>query len=302
MKPDWLAVPAADPAAYPAWGLSRQDDARVATPFRSADSHALTVSRPGDAEPERVGRERKSACRIRVVLLVAERDPVFMSPSGTLAAALGAWTRTRRNDRRVFGALLASPDLDIEILDSGTSMRSGARLSNLARAPSGSRDDDPRHRRLLDIHRLDVALSLGRHAAERAKLAGRDLLVVLGPSEHGLASEAIRADSAWHASLSDDSYEALRRLGSVEIAARVGALIAGAQIGLPVLLQGTDAGAARRVACCLHPQLGEWLNIADGMSRSFATWTPSDASCFPGSAIHSIMVDARRLASRKASV
>jgi nicotinate-nucleotide--dimethylbenzimidazole phosphoribosyltransferase len=290
VKPDWLAVPAADPAACPAWRLSWQDEVRVASLLRPVGSYSLTANRPGDVAPEGAGRDWKSVCRIRVVLLVAERAPVSMSRNGTRAAALGA----RPRDGGVLSTLLDSLEHDIEILGLGTPVRFGPCASSPKRAPC--------HRRPLDKHRLDVALSLGRHAAERAKLAGRELLVGLGQDWRGRTSDALRADPAWRASLADAPYEALRRLGSRETAVCVGALIAGAQIGLPVLLQGRYAAAARRVACCLHPRLGEWLSIADGMSRFFATWAPSDTSCLPGSAVHSIMVDAHALAPRKASV
>lgn len=56
-----------------------------------------------------------------------------------------------------------------------------------------------------------------------------------------------------------DAFDALAGLGGFEIAALTGACIAGAQRGLPVLVDGFIASAAALVAVRLCPGAGDWL-------------------------------------------
>lgn len=243
---------------------------------RAIGPRSLPVSRPRAVETD-TARGWKNAGRVRVVVLGANLDPTFKSRVEMLAAALGAHARVTRNS--VMDWLLEHPDVDIEILDAGTHGQSGAGASRacdrVLSATGGSRN-----RHALDKHRLDVALSLGRHAVERAKLAGCELLVGWGRETRSdraetAGSNALRprapdlgpAEPGWDARASSDPYEALRLMGSPELAAFVGILIAGAQIGLPVFLPGTDAGIAARVAAGLHPNLGEWLTVTGGTAR-----------------------------------
>lgn len=53
--------------------------------------------------------------------------------------------------------------------------------------------------------------------------------------------------------------EALRRLGGLEIAALAGAMIAAAQRGIPVLVDGFIVSAAALVAVRIHPGVHDWL-------------------------------------------
>lgn len=160
---------------------------------------------------------------------------------------------------------------------------------------------DPRYRPALDIHQLDLALSAGRHAVERAKLAGMDLvaarsLCLAGPgatlalacavtgedpeesrSWVGVAYpppavEAeddpphppfVRAALARHAGHLGDPYEALRRLGGVELAALVGTCLACAQLGVVFRPLGYPAEVAALVAGRLNSGVGYWV-AADG--------------------------------------
>ncbi len=101
----------------------------------------------------------------------------------------------------------------------------------------------------LDKHRLDIALSLGRHAAERARLAGARHLIGLS---NGM-TERLAAPTP------SDPYEHLRALGQAEIAALVGAAIACAQIGLQVSLPDRLGGLATAMALRLNPSIRDWL-------------------------------------------
>ncbi len=108
---------------------------------------------------------------------------------------------------------------------------------------------DPGHIDRLDKHRLDIALSIGRHAAERARLAGARHLI-------GVATGMAERSAA---PIPSDPYERLRTDGRVEIAALVGAAIACAQIGLQVSLPDRIGGLAAAMAIRLNPSIGDWL-------------------------------------------
>ncbi len=151
---------------------------------------------------------------------------------------------------------------------------------------------DPRHCTPLDIHRLDLALSAGRHAVERAKLAGIGLVTARGLGSGGLDSalalacamsgadtqaswasvaadrldgedlpdlESVRATLMHHAGHLDDPYEALRRLGEMELAALVGTCLACAQLGVSFRPLGYPAEVAALAARRLHPGIGPWI-------------------------------------------
>ena len=114
----------------------------------------------------------------------------------------------------------------------------------------------------LDRHRLDVALSRGRHAAERAKLAGCCKLLCLGigiddalDDRHPLATSRPTRHAA---------YAGLRRIARFEIAALTGALIAGAQMGLQAYPSGRQARFAAELALALNPGVRDWLIDSPG--------------------------------------
>ncbi len=102
-------------------------------------------------------------------------------------------------------------------------------------------------RQPLDKHRLDVALSVGRHAVERAKLANRQrvVLIALVPT----ALMGIKTPLAQDECGSGACYQWLRHWGTPELAALVGAQIASAQLGLysPISI----AFMPRRIRPCL---------------------------------------------------
>lgn len=110
--------------------------------------------------------------------------------------------------------------------------------------------------RRLDRHRLDVALSRGRHAAERAKLAGCQALICLGIAT---SSELARGGPCDGAATVQTAYDRLRRMGCFEIAALTGALIAGAQMGLQAYPSGVQARLAAEMALALNPGVRDWL-------------------------------------------
>ncbi|BCU07449.1 hypothetical protein Atep_21260 [Allochromatium tepidum] len=114
----------------------------------------------------------------------------------------------------------------------------------------------------LDRHRLDVALSRGRHAAERAKLAGCCKLLCLGIGADDALDD--RQPFATSRPTRQAAYAGLRRIARFEIAALTGALIAGAQMGLQAYPGGRQARFAAELALALNPGVRDWLIDSPG--------------------------------------
>jgi nicotinate-nucleotide--dimethylbenzimidazole phosphoribosyltransferase len=127
----------------------------------------------------------------------------------------------------------------------------------------------------LDKHGLDVALSAGRHAAERAKLAGVGRLIAMAPSLCPAAAWQLPITAAdgghtvrqlpcpdwslYNAIACFDFYDALLCRGRSEIAALVGIAIAAAQMGIPFCLPDSAGGVAVEAAVGLNPGVRAWL-------------------------------------------
>ena len=82
-----------------------------------------------------------------------------------------------------------------------------------------------------------------------------------GLDAQGLERKRSTVKAALEANMPDRSYplECLRRLGGLELAALVGALLAAAAARRPILLDGFATGVAALVACRLHPALRDYL-------------------------------------------
>lgn len=146
---------------------------------------------------------------------------------------------------------------------------------------------------------LARALEAGRESAQRARASGAQLFIggemgianttsaaalacallkappaaLAGPGT-GLDAagvsrkvEVIRRGLARHAAQLSNPAEALRRLGGFEIAALTGALIACAQMGLPVLVDGFISSAAALTAARLCQGVASWLVFAHASSE-----------------------------------
>jgi nicotinate-nucleotide--dimethylbenzimidazole phosphoribosyltransferase len=143
-------------------------------------------------------------------------------------------------------------------------------------------------------HQFARSLAAGRHAAERAKLAGAQLFIggemgignttaaaalacallgapppqFAGPgtgvNARGVAhkAEVIRRALERHNGHMGSPLETLRRLGGFEIAALTGAYCACAKVGLPALVDGFIATAAVLAAERLSPGSAAWFLFA----------------------------------------
>jgi hypothetical protein len=99
-------------------------------------------------------------------------------------------------------------------------------------------------RQPLDKHRLDVALSVGRHAVERAQLAGCQMVLCVAVLPPDIKTPLAQDDCA-----SGVCYQWLCAHGTAELAALIGARIASAQLGL--YSPSSIAFMLRRIRPCL---------------------------------------------------
>lgn len=139
----------------------------------------------------------------------------------------------------------------------------------------------------LDRHRLDVALSMGRHAAERAKLAGYRMLVCMAVAEDSGLDDWFPLDTAGRTVTtpseyprfarcdnevsSQVAYARLRQIARFEIAALTGALIACAQMGIQFHPRGCLASIATQIALDLNPAVRDWFLPSNQTRYNFLT-------------------------------
>jgi hypothetical protein len=273
LRPGWLSIPAAHRDRRGGPHLS--DD---------AGGHGERSGSGGDSRSTDLGADRVAASvfvdpmisgvpEIRVVVVQLDSEGCALSLSGedrapvaflNLPAVAPCWN-----------GLEEGADLQREILR----LRACSEMRSDGLAPDNRwcccGHLPCRVNRQLDKHGLDVALSAGRHAAERAKLAGVTRLVGVAPSISPAAECRRRTSdaSARHAAhelsclercLTEppdlfDPYDALRCRGRPEIAALVGVAIAAAQMGIPFCLPDPAGRVALDAALGLNPGVGAWL-------------------------------------------
>lgn len=276
LKPGWLSVPAAR-RNHP-WGQHTSGD---------TCGHYERSGPIGDVGSGRLGAARMDiALPVDPVIAIARGTRVVLveidSEGGALAVpgeGEGAAQDVERNLHAVAQCLKDLEDdidLQLEILRlRGSASRTGSNgLAPGSRRICGE-DTSCGFIHQLDKHGLDIALSAGRHAAERAKLAGVGRLIAMAPSLCTAAAWQLPragADAGYAAlrlpcpdrSLPDalahvDFYDALRCRGRSEIAALVGVAIAAAQMGIPFCLPDSAGGVAAEAAVGLNPGVRAWL-------------------------------------------
>lgn len=306
MRPDWLSVPAAPREARPVHG-------------RTGDAGGQR----GQSQPRVVGPKTAMKTRILIVSVDSCRDACRdVCWEACLGACPDAWGDQGFNDGFDIGAgeltaaeprpqylLLhghqvewdADPDRRVSVDIERVRLRGP--VPSRSRAITPALDDafnfavNPQRlrwytadrgsccgRTRMDKHPLDLALSAGRHAAERAKLAGIGHLLGWAPRLDARASSA--SPDPGRRVLSDDlcvdPYEHLRCAGHPEMAALVGLAIAGAQMGLSVHLPDPVGQVAARTALRLNPGIVAWLDFSraeqpartGGLIRILATADP----------------------------
>lgn len=226
---------------------------------------------------------------------------IFAADHGVAARGVSAFPQTVTTEMvRNFAAggaaisvLARSIDAVLEVMNLGTVNDPGALPGVLdLRIAPGTRDFC-QHEAMTE-EELHRALNAGRQAAERARAREAGLFIggemgignttaataiacalldkpvedIVGPGT-GLdhkgvlnKAEVIKIALQRHKPMLNEPLQALRVLGGFEIAGLVGAFVACARMGLPVLVDGFIAGAAALVADRLCPGARDWFIYA----------------------------------------
>lgn len=236
------------------------------------------------------GKQQPSVERVHITVFVGDHG---VAAEGVSAFPQAVTAEMIKNFSRGGAAICVSArdiNADLEIINLGTVHDTGTLdgvkvnslglgTANFTQAPA------------MDIYQISRALSIGRHAAERAKRADMQLFIggemgignttsatalacaLLDAEPEQLAGPGTGLDTAGvlhkvsvvkralelHKAYIHLPLEALRRLGGFEIAALTGAYIACAQIGLPVLVDGFIATSAALAATRLSLGAKDWL-------------------------------------------
>ncbi len=236
------------------------------------------------------GRPRPRADRIAITVFAGDHG---VAAEGVSAFPQSVTAEMVKNFARGGAAISVAAHAlgaTLEVVTLGTVADPGA-LEGVRRYDLGPGTANFTETAAMDEHQCVRALAAGRHAAERARLAGAELFIggemgignttsaaalacaLLAASAEGLAGPGTGLDAegvahkrsvieralARHRAHLADPREALRRLGGFEIAALAGAYIASAQMGLPVLVDGFISSAAALAAEQLRPGVTDWL-------------------------------------------
>jgi nicotinate-nucleotide--dimethylbenzimidazole phosphoribosyltransferase len=288
MHPDWLNVPCAP--------IDEQARERAAERQNSLTKPPGSLGRLEDIAIRMAGWQRSRNPRVDNV-----RIAVFAGDHGVTAEGISAFPQSvtvemvRNFDAggAAISVLARALGANLEVVNVGTVSDPGPLSAVLdARVASGTANiaAEP----AMSGEQLARALSVGRHAAERAVNAGDHLFIggemgignttvaaalacallelppaVLAGPGTGLNAAGVQHKQqviehalARHASSCLDALEALRRLGGLEIAALAGAFIACAQMGMPILVDGFITSVAALTAERLRPGAREWMLFA----------------------------------------
>jgi nicotinate-nucleotide--dimethylbenzimidazole phosphoribosyltransferase len=282
---DWLNVPAA-----PLNGAARD----------AAEARQASLTKP----PGALGRLEALAIRLAAMQgsplprVDNVRIAVFAADHGVAAEGVSAFPQSVtvemvRNFARggaAIGVLARELGATLEVMNLGTASDPGP-MDGVLYQRLGSGTANFVRDAAMSEEQLVRALHVGRHSAERARLAGAQLYIggemgignttsaaalacaLLDAPPEALAgpgtgldaagvcrkTDVIRRALARHNGNLADPLEALRRLGGFEIAALTGSYIACAQMGLSVLVDGFIATVAALAAVRASPGAADWF-------------------------------------------
>lgn len=281
----WMHGPVARPDETAARQAAERQATLIKPPGALGKLEALVIRLAGLQ-----GTAMPSAERIRIVLFAGDHGVVAEGVSAFPQSVTLAMLRCFAEGGSAISVLARVLDAELEVLNLGTVEDPGT-MASVLNARLGPGTANFTQASAMSAHQVAQALLTGRHAVERAKLAGAQLLIVgemgignttsatalasvllneapdrlAGPGA-GLDSagvrrkvEAIERAVALHAPHLTHPQEVLRRLGGFEIAALAGAYIACAQFGLSVLVDGYICTAAALAAERLCPGCRDWF-------------------------------------------
>lgn len=281
----WLGIPAAVPDA----GARRAAEARQAQltkpPGALGRLETIAIQLAAlQATP------RPCLDQVHITVFAADHGVAAAGVSAFPQAVTAEMVRNFARGGAAISVAARSLGASLDVINLGTVQDPGP-LAGVQDCRLGPGTADFTREPAMTEYQLARALGCGRQAVERARLAGAQLFIggemgigntsaatalacalldaapdrLVGPGT-GLDAAGIRRKAEviqraldCHAGHLDTPLEALHRLGGFEIAALTGACIAGAHIGLPVLVDGFISSVAALAAARLCPGAAAWF-------------------------------------------
>ena len=288
MEPAYLKVPARVPDAAIAQAARARQDSLTKPPGALGRLEELAITLAAAQ-----GTLTPCVDRPWIAVFAADHGVVAEGVSAFPQAVTAEMIRNFARGGAAISVIARSLGAELEVVNLGTvgevedlpgvhHLRIAPGTANLMREPA------------MDAAQCAAALEAGRASVERARQAGADLYIggemgignttaatalaallsgapaeqLAGPGTGlppaGVAHKAavVRAALALHRPCMESVFDALRRVGGLEIAALTGAYVACAQSGLAVLVDGFIASVAALAAARLCPGAAHWFVYA----------------------------------------
>jgi len=287
MSHDWLSAPCAEPDAASA-EAARAHQAQLTKPPGSLGALEAIAVRLAMLQKT----TRPSADNVWISVFAGDHGVADEGVSAFPQVVTGEMVRNFASGGAAISVLSRALGATLEVVNLGT-VNDPGEIPNVRRAIIASATANFCKQPAMTPAQLDAALAAGADSVRAARAGGAQLFIggemgianttsatalacaLLGESPVALAGAGTGLDTAGiahkaavieralarHAGASD-ALEQLRRLGGFEIAALVGAYVAAAQAGLPVLVDGFITTAAALAAVRIHPDVRGWLLFA----------------------------------------
>lgn len=287
MSLDWLSDPCVEPDAHSA-AEARARQQQLTKPPGSLGALEATAVRLAMLQRT----TRPGVDTVWISVFAGDHGVADEAVSAFPQAVTGEMVRNFAHGGATISVLARALGATLEVVNLGT-VNDPGEIPNVRRAIIAPATANFCAQPAMTPGQLDAALAAGAQSARAASAAGAQLFIggemgianttaatalacaLLGESPAALAGAGTGLDAAGiahkaavveralarHAQASDP-LEQLRCLGGFEIAALVGAFVAAAQAGLPVLVDGFIATAAALAAVRIHPDVREWLLFA----------------------------------------
>lgn len=284
---DWLASPCRVPDQAAAAAAAARQDTLTKPPGSLGRLEALAIHLAGLQ-----GSARPSAARVRIAVFAADHGVAAEGVSAFPQAVTGEMLRNFARGGAAIAVLARELQATLEVVNLGT-VNDPGEIPGVRRHVIAASTANFCTGAAMSEAQLDAALAAGVASAADAVAMGTDIYIggemgignttaaaalacaLLGESAATLSGAGTGLDAAGVARKASviaraldlhaegaTPREWLRRLGGFEIAALVGAFIAAAQRGLPVLVDGFIASVAALAAVTLRPDARPWLIFA----------------------------------------
>jgi nicotinate-nucleotide--dimethylbenzimidazole phosphoribosyltransferase len=286
--PAWLDLPPASPDTAAAQAAEARQAILTKPPGALGSLETLAIRLAAMQNTERP----RADC-VHIAVFAADHGVAEEGVSAFSQAVTGEMVKNFTAGGAAISVLARHLGANLEVVNLGTVNDPGP-LPNVVREIIAPSSANLAKEAAMSHEQLARALEAGRASVERARQESADLYIggemgianttaaaalacgLLGEAPERLAGPGTGLDAGgvsrkaqvigraldMHREHLADPRETLRRLGGFEIAALAGACIAGAQAGLPILVDGFIASAAALAAVRIQPGIVEWLIYA----------------------------------------